>query len=915
MSYKDKLKPESQQILRLPTTQEELEQTAITMHKEAEVSRMQTLMDANYYSATTHGTRLVKDNINGVAEAIRLKLSNSDHLVASTGGKAVFQILLAMQVAKHNNRHHGGRGSTPMQLIAMIGLKCLVDTFSGNKEDHPSFATVIQRIGDALSLQYLDALAAAQLTEKEYKYLEESWTKEVQGLKNVQYNLKRSLRKVLTDGEEALQEMPRRTRAAVGQWVLERILDVTSFARKETIHLTAMKKQNVLVMNPEIISKIAATITDTSIRKVRGFPMIEAPKPWKDLNCRGFLNTSGGYASAAVRKAYPMVRSLFGTTSTRLNKSGVTLLNTLGQTELAPDVEMIDSFQWAVHNKQSIGKLVTLPEQSSEAIKAERKPDDEWERMPEEDKKAYRADKHTRISNAIKQEKKYVRTRAALDAAMAFRDRPSVWFSWSSDYRGRSYPQQNMLQPQGSKIEKVLLRLKNGRELTPSGEREAFIALGVALRGDKCPLATREDVGRRMLQPVIDSLLNEPSDILVLQKDWNADDAWEALALVRGFLRYRETGLWDVPVSKDASQSGAQLLGGVLRDPATLTHTNVILNPEHPDGTPKTVAELIQDFGPEDGYRYVYDAAVDVITEVRDGSDAVWKDEEGKKAKVPPALVLEVMETLLRDPSFNRDAAKQCAMPSWYGATHSSIHDSISNLLSDYAVKKIGHGALGHQLFERGIFPMVEGWSTYRMAVAVTQGITTALRAGTHRAFPKAMEALSFLRSLATKAINQQIKDGVKTPHLKWDLADGTHIEYWSTKLDTVNIKSVQFGNCKVAVGATDEVGKDQKRDMIAAMAPGYVHSLDAALLRETLKDWTTDVITIHDCIRVHPNDVDDLLSNIRRAYKVVCRDNDLNKLAKGMGLTNVKPIEQVEPDSDGYSILDQVDKSRYIFH
>ena len=44
---------------------------------------------------------------------------------------------------------------------------------------------------------------------------------------------------------------------------------------------------------------------------------------------------------------------------------------------------------------------------------------------------------------------------------------------------------------------------------------------------------------------------------------------------------------------------------------------------------------------------------------------------------------------------------------------------------------------------------------------------------------------------------------------------------------------------------------------MEKALAPSFVHSFDAAVLKSSFQDWHQPIAPIHDCLKVLPNDMD----------------------------------------------------------
>ena len=98
---------------------------------------------------------------------------------------------------------------------------------------------------------------------------------------------------------------------------------------------------------------------------------------------------------------------------------------------------------------------------------------------------------------------------------------------------------------------------------------------------------------------------------------------------------------------------------------------------------------------------------------------------------------------------------------------------------------------------------------------------------------------------------------------------------------------------------------------MKAALAPDFIHSYDAALLKLSFANWTKPLAVIHDCIRIHPNDVDDAHAAIRQAFIKVCDGDPLARLADDIGVTEDERPRLHQDDQK----LDVVLDSPYLFN
>ena len=182
--------------------------------------------------------------------------------------------------------------------------------------------------------------------------------------------------------------------------------------------------------------------------------------------------------------------------------------------------------------------------------------------------------------------KKFTRTRQSLLASKTVQNEvfDTSYFAWSACYRGRAYPIQTLLTPQGPSVEKVIMRFADGEQITTQQQRdEIHTAIGAAFLGRKYrpeelkakPESERlygrtdEELrrwGEDNIEQILSGLTGDGSDIIDID-NLGADEPWDALALCNAYRRtFHEGKQWDCGISIDASQSGLQLLSSSLRD-------------------------------------------------------------------------------------------------------------------------------------------------------------------------------------------------------------------------------------------------------------------------------------------------------------------------------------------------------------
>jgi hypothetical protein len=284
----------------------------------------------------------------------------------------------------------------------------------------------------------------------------------------------------------------------------------------------------------------------------------------------------------------------------------------------------------------------------------------------------------------------------------------------------------------------------------------------------------------------------------------------------------------------------------------------------------------------------------DVDQMVRLGAPREWAE---KHSKLDP-VVRDWVIKILKDDS-NRCLGKLCLMRLSYGAKLIKLIRAVRFAIADEM--KID---LNKEL---------EGWQNGMDLVyksRIITNVTKFLITAAYAQFPMVMRSLDWLTALATASINAQLqKDPDAMPKLEWKLSDGAVISFWETKLIKKEIKIPGLGSTLQPIAAGDE---PDTAAMIRAMAPSFVHSLDALLLRTILKDWDLgEVSVIHDCVTCNPSAVPALKQRIRTSMKQIIRDNPIHDLAAQMGVD----LDDLPELAQGDGNLDDIDHTKYIFH
>lgn len=245
-----------------------------------------------------------------------------------------------------------------------------------------------------------------------------------------------------------------------------------------------------------------------------------------------------------------------------------------------------------------------------DAVPVPRKSDEEWERLTDEEKSAWRSELSNIYGENARMEGRRHSFIHRIDVAKEMRDREAIWFPHFLDFRGRIYPMTQYLNPQGDDNTKALLEFAEGK---PLGERGLFW-LGVRLANtfgqDKMSLADRYRWALDNSEAVFDSAEN-PLDG---KRFWaDADEPWSFLATCREWAEAwampggRTGYVSHLPIQLDGSCNGLQHLSALGRDPVGAKATNVAANTERQDIYTQ-VAEVVLRLVSEDAVAGVAEA-------------------------------------------------------------------------------------------------------------------------------------------------------------------------------------------------------------------------------------------------------------------------------------------------------------------
>ena len=151
-------------------------------------------------------------------------------------------------------------------------------------------------------------------------------------------------------------------------------------------------------------------------------------------------------------------------------------------------------------------------------------------------------------------------------------------FSWvfGVDYRGRIYEKSDLLSPQDSNVERHCLRFTNGEMLDEDGLYYLKIAIGAAKGGTKISDKERFEIGDKLIV----KLTEMGSDLYGNRWEFfnkDVDEPWLLAQLAAGCHRYFNLGQpFDVPCPLDATQSAVQFWAALTNDVEAMKFCNLM---------------------------------------------------------------------------------------------------------------------------------------------------------------------------------------------------------------------------------------------------------------------------------------------------------------------------------------------------
>ena len=450
-----------------------------------------------------------------------------------------------------------------------------------------------------------------------------------------------------------------------------------------------------------------------------------------------------------------------------------------------------------------------------------------------EDYRKWFKDKEIQLKKLEAMRSKRIMFLLAHSIASEYSERDVMYFTYNTDFRGRLYPIQQILNPQSTGSVKAFLEFADPVVLDEDGKYWLKIHIANCYGHDK--LSYDDRIAWVDEQSWL--LLKIASDPLDYIREWNEAD--NPLMFLAGCDAYASSIRGEgvrLPVSLDATCSGLQLYAGLLKDYEGARVVNVVDKGEG---------------GSEDLPADVYKDVADEVNKRLEAGDYpktlafTDSDNEYKIVKTDQAA---------RDLTGNVDRrlTKRNVMTVPYSVTMRGMFDQIRELLNEMEDNE--------QVFWKG-----EKWIVEKLLVELNKASIGTI-------VPSAIIGQEYIKSIVT-AYYELHKENIplfwRTPFFDFPVVQ------WKVETKKKEIRTV-LGRLSIRMSKSN-INKRQQKNGIA---PNLIHSLDATLMYltvEKLKErGVNDFMLIHDSFGVPANEVAKLNLAVRESFVELFHEDPL---------------------------------------
>jgi DNA-directed RNA polymerase len=687
-------------------------------------------------------------------------------------------------------------------MLAALPLSILIDRTMGGAKGSTIYSNILHEVANELEQESKIAAYLQTLSGGEFKSVLKGMSERYERAYKAYY----AERRMKHSGFQ-WSNWDRKDAAQLAGILVQIVIDTTNYF--EEYRSTSKGKDNPLMIQPTewLLATWAKNEGNMVTRAFRLCPTIIPPAPWERINVEGRVNGlqdifEGGYYGR-LRKSRALLRHdslIHPQQSDMRTKHYLSHLEGLDLTDILKAINILQETPWTINKEvlaviQEIvlagGDRAGIPQMEPLA----QLPDLTGE-FTEEQLKAHRKKKWQIYKKDITRATLAGRSLAALKTAETFSKYDRIYFPHNMDFRGRIYPMP-VFSPQGDDITKGLLLFADPPACESMVDIEWLMVHGANLAGiDKVSFDDRKqwvrDNEQRILMSAADPLgylwWAEQDDssmqFLAFCFEWAKWKAWEK---THGGPQGFTTG---IPVAFDGTCSGLQHYSALLRDPIGGAAVNLVPD-DHPHDIYKEVANKVNEI-------LEHDAIHGTPDENRETEEGKAYIKYGTKSLAQQWLVYGV----------TRKVTKRSVMTTPYGSREYGFRDQILEDTIEPAIKE-GRG---------GMFIAPAQAAGY-MAKLIWNGVQQVV--------VKAVQGMDWLEEMAKLVCN----DGMA---VEWQTPMGLTVRQPYTETTTEEINLHLRRKVQRHFYDTKPTGEIKKSKQITALAPNFIHSMDAAHLQLT---------------------------------------------------------------------------------
>lgn len=728
--------------------------------------------------------RMISDGADAFRAALHEQMSSGDG--ASTGGgrKVVTDLIqpVSLAIAQFFDEAGSGKAGRRHGAFRLIGdldphLLAFIATKTalGQMLSRKAGAIPVQRVAEKIGAAVEAEAMVVQFQRRNPDLASAVLRRLDKTTSHVQHR-----RRVLVSAMHSVDFDPARwsmeERRLVGMKLLDLVVTVSGLFEIQPASYSAPYR---VALSAEAVVAIDERNAVAELLKPRYMPCVVPPKAWTESG-RG-----GGYHTGVTIERSRLVKQGF---RTRKKTGGIAPLS---PTVLAA-VNLMQDTAWAVNKpvldvaREVIGRglddLEVLPRVQPLEVPA--KPFDIETNEPA--RKAWRAAASAVHSQNLTDRSRRKQVICTMAVAEEFSKFERIYFPYELDFRGRVYAVPQWLNPQGPDYAKGLLTFADGKPIG-EGQGPGWLAIhGANSFGvDKVSLEERIDWVEQNRER-IRAVASEP-----LSNLWwtEADSPWQFLAFAMewtAYLRACDEGrgpafVSRLPVMVDGTCNGLQHYSAMLRDTVGGAATNLV---------PATA--------PSDIYGVVAARVVETLKQ--------------------DAARLSPFATRWLDFGINRKITKRPVMVLPYGGTFTSCREYVED-----AVKERGKTPFSTEPIKVGDRTTTEEKDAIMyLAHCVWDSIGHVVIA--------ARDAMKWLQEAVKVASNAGIEV------LRWTTPSGFEVAQHYAEMKAKKLKTAFNGTVKMQLRFDEPTDKLNKRRQGTAVAPNFVHSLDAAAMHRTIE-------------------------------------------------------------------------------